>query len=83
MASCAARLGRRKAGREAGREACRAVKLMGLTEIAALLGVSRQRAGQLADTEGFPAPVDEIAAGRIWEPTAVEAWAKATGRLDA
>lgn len=50
--------------------------LLGLTEIAALLGVSRQRASQLAtEYEDFPRPVAELASGRIWETAAIEAWA--------
>jgi prophage regulatory protein len=52
--------------------------LVGLSEIAAMLGVSRQRVGQLArDYDDFPAPVAELASGRIWERTSVEAWANA------
>jgi len=52
--------------------------LVGLSEIATMLGVSRQRAGQLVrDYDDFPPPVAELASGRIWETTAVEAWAKA------
>ncbi len=51
--------------------------LVGLSEIAAMLGVSRQRAGQLVrDYEDFPSPVAELASGRIWETAAVKAWAK-------
>lgn len=52
--------------------------LVGLSEIATMLGVSRQRAGQIVrDYEDFPPPVAELASGRIWETTAVEAWANA------
>jgi hypothetical protein len=52
--------------------------LVGLSEIASMLGVTRQRAGQLVrDYDDFPPPVAELAAGRVWETTAVEAWAKA------
>lgn len=54
--------------------------LMGTTEIAELLGVSRQRADQLSRTDGFPEPVAEIAAGRIWLREEVEVWARRTGR---
>lgn len=54
--------------------------LMGTTEIAELLGVSRQRADQLSRTDGFPEPVAEIAAGRIWLREDVEAWADRVGR---
>jgi hypothetical protein len=55
--------------------------LMGTSEIAELLGVSRQRAAQLAASEGFPAPVVKLAAGPVWERQAVENWAVATGRM--
>ncbi|MGH2473845.1 MAG: DNA-binding protein [Candidatus Limnocylindrales bacterium] len=51
-----------------------------LPEIGDLLGVSR-RAGQLTPTEGFPAPVARISAGRIWRRVEVEPWARETGRL--
>ena len=52
--------------------------LVGLTEIAAMLGVSRQRASQIVrDYDDFPAPVAELASGRIWETAAVRAWAEA------
>ena len=50
--------------------------LMGFKEIADLLGVSRQRARQLAATPAFPEPVARLAAGPIYESAAVEAWAK-------
>ena len=51
--------------------------LVGLTEIASMLGVTRQRAGQLVrDYDDFPPPVADLASGRIWEMVAVEAWAK-------
>ena len=52
--------------------------LVGLTEIASMLGVTRQRAGQLVrDYDDFPPPTADLASGRIWETAAVEAWAKA------
>ena len=55
--------------------------LMGLTEVARLLGVSRQRAHQLAQAEGFPAPTVQLASGPVWETKDVEEWARMTGRL--
>ena len=55
--------------------------LMGTTEISVLLGVSRQRADQLSRNPGFPKPVSEIAAGRIWLRYDVERWARAVGRV--
>ena len=52
--------------------------LVGISEIAAMLGVSRQRVTQLVrDYDDFPTPTAELASGRIWETAAVEAWAKA------
>ena len=55
--------------------------LVGLTEIGEMLGVTRSRAHQLAEADGFPSPVAEISAGRIWERSDVEKWARATGRI--
>jgi hypothetical protein len=37
-----------------------------LVEIAELLGVSKQRAHQIAEEKGFPAPLAEDARGRLW-----------------
>lgn len=56
--------------------------LMGATEIADLLGVSRQRVQQLAKTEGFPAPYDVLTMGAVWLKVDVEAWARETGRIE-
>ena len=52
-----------------------------LAEVAELLGVSRQRADQLARTKGFPEPFETLHAGRIWWRKDVERWARQTGRL--
>jgi len=57
-----------------------AQELVGVAEVAALLGVSTQRVDQLARTEGFPAPVAVLAAGRIWRRADIERWARRTGR---
>ncbi len=57
-------------------------RLMGLTEIAALLGLSRQRTDQIVRQTGFPAPVATLTGGRIWDAEEVERWARETGRLD-
>lgn len=57
-------------------------ELMGLTEIGRMLDVSKQRAGQLAQREDFPAPLSRLAQGPVWRRADVEAWARATGRLD-
>lgn len=50
--------------------------LMGVGEIADLLGVSRQRVDALFRSDpAFPAPTVELLSGRVWERAAVEAWA--------
>ena len=55
-------------------------RLVGIREIAAMLGVSPQRVDQLSNTVGFPVPEAQLASGRIWTRAAVEKWAKQTGR---
>jgi predicted DNA-binding transcriptional regulator AlpA len=58
------------------------IELAGVAEIAALLGVSRQRVDQLVrEHADFPKPVAELAAGRIWLKPEVVAWARRAGRL--
>lgn len=50
-------------------------ELMGAAEVAALLGVSRQRVNQLVHTTGFPEPIAHLDAGRIWLGIDIRAWA--------
>ncbi len=46
-----------------------------MAEVQQLLGgVSRQRASAIVIRPGFPAPLDTLATGRIWDRAAVEAW---------
>jgi predicted DNA-binding transcriptional regulator AlpA len=52
--------------------------LMGLAEVADLLGVSTQRVDQLAHREDFPRSIAELKGGRIWRRRDIEAWAKPT-----
>jgi len=55
--------------------------LVGVAEIAAMIGLSRQRIHQLArEDPTFPAPTVVISAGRVWERVAVEDWARRSGR---
>ena len=54
--------------------------LMGTHEIAAMLGVSRQRAQQITTRKDFPKPYDILHMGKVWRRAAVEAWAKDHGR---
>jgi len=58
-------------------------RLMGVAEVAELLGVSRQRVTQLAKTEAFPEPIAHLAAGPVWQAEDVERWAREAGRLPA
>jgi len=51
-------------------------KTVRLMEIAELLGVSKQRAHQLAGEPEFPDPVAEEGRGRLWDRREVRAWAK-------
>lgn len=51
-------------------------KHVGITEVGTMLGVSKQRASQIVNSDGFPAPADELAQGRIWTRRKVEAWAR-------
>ncbi len=57
--------------------------LVSRVEIAHLLGVSQQRVHQLVAKPDFPAPVIELAIGKVWNREDVERWARATGRLPA
>lgn len=49
-----------------------AAEHMGIAEISALLGVSRQRVGQLITRKDFPAPVSRLAAGPVFTAASVE-----------
>jgi hypothetical protein len=58
--------------------------LVGVSELADLIGVSRQRASELAHSGSFPAPVATLASGPVWiEPAIlryVEEWERRPGR---
>lgn len=47
---------------------------MGAGEIAARLGVVRQRVYQLTGRKGFPDPIAELTMGQVWLTEDVEAW---------
>lgn len=51
-------------------------ELMGVREIAAAVDppMSRQRADQVTKRDDFPAPIAELASGKIWSGTAVRRW---------
>jgi hypothetical protein len=47
-------------------------ELLGVTEMAAKLGVSRQRIAQLSEREDWPPPVAQLAAGPVWAGPSVD-----------
>ena len=57
---------------------------LGVTEVARLLGVSRQRVSELRSRPGFPEPVAELASGPVWRGWQlrrfVEEWPRRPGR---
>lgn len=55
-------------------------QLVGNADIADMLGVTRQRAGQLADVDGFPPAVMTIKAGPLRVRDQVEDWARTWNR---
>lgn len=54
--------------------------LVGVAEIAEMLGVTRQRVHQLTKLDDFPAPEAVLSAGTIWKRTAIEKWMKTKGK---
>lgn len=54
---------------------------VGITEVAGILGVTRQRAHQLTRAERFPKPLAELAAGPIWNRHAIDRFAETWPRL--
>lgn len=57
-------------------ERARLPELVGASEAAEILGVSRQRVHQLATThEDFPEPLVEVRMGPLWAESAIRAWA--------
>ena len=57
--------------------------LVGIAEIVKMLEVSRQYVDRLTrEDPTFPEPEADLASGRVWDRKAVEAWARATGRIE-
>ncbi|KAB1911511.1 DNA-binding protein [Micromonospora sp. AMSO31t] len=56
------------------------MRVMALSEVAHHLGVSRQRAAILVDRPDFPAPIDTLTVGRIWDAAEVRAYAERRGQ---
>lgn len=56
------------------------VRVLGAAEVAVLLGVSRQRVGQLTAKRWFPDPIARLTMGAVWELSDIERMAAQTGR---
>lgn len=58
--------------------------LVGVAELAAQLGVSKQRASELAEQESFPTPVARLRSGPVWTAPSVsrfvDSWPRRRGR---
>lgn len=58
--------------------------LAGVTEVADLLGITRQRLSKLRERREFPAPVAVLASGPVWRArdlsTFAEGWQRKAGR---
>jgi serine/threonine protein kinase len=50
------------------------MRMGGVTEVAEMLGVSRQRLAKLRERADFPDPLGELAQGPVWDLDAVEVW---------
>ncbi len=48
--------------------------LVGATDVARMIGVSRQRVYQLAETATFPPAVAQLARGAMWRRVDIERW---------
>lgn len=55
------------------------IELMGTSEVAALLGISRQRVLVIAQQPGFPKPLAVLKMGNVWRGQDVRDWAGRRG----
>jgi hypothetical protein len=53
---------------------------LGTIDIAELLGVTKQQAGQISRRPGFPAPAKTVGKRRLWRRCDVERWQGARPR---
>ncbi len=54
--------------------------LMGTAEVAAHLGLSRQRVLKLAQGPAFPKPLAVLSMGKVWRGSDIRTWAAARKR---
>jgi len=55
-------------------------KIVGVSEMSKMLGLTKVRVWQLAQHPDFPAPCYEMDAGKFWRLVDFLAWTKRTGR---
>jgi predicted DNA-binding transcriptional regulator AlpA len=48
--------------------------LVGISEIAEMLGVTNGRVSQLTHEDNFPKPLDRIKAGPVWKRQTIQRW---------
>lgn len=58
------------------------LRLAGLAEIRALLGVDARRVAYLMESAGFPEPMARLDAGRVWDLDDVDEWRAKRGHID-
>ena len=56
--------------------------LLGITQIARRLGMSRQRVHKLTERGDFPAPSHTLSTGRVWRERDIERWVARHPRYD-
>ena len=57
------------------------MRMGGVTEVAEILGVSRQRLSKLRERPDFPDPIGKLAQGWIWDLDAVVVWNGSSSRV--
>jgi len=61
-------------------EESNAPDIVGVAEVAEVLGVSKQRASELARSTDFPRPLVHLASGPVWKSSAIVRYVKDWGR---
>jgi hypothetical protein len=65
--------------RPAGAANLRLPPVLGLTELIAVLGVSKTRVAGLIKQPGFPTPIAELSMGRVWDTRQIADYCAARG----
>jgi predicted DNA-binding transcriptional regulator AlpA len=63
-------------------ETMTASNLVGLTEIGKMFDITRQRAYTISKKRGFPAPIDTLSSGRVWDRAEIEKWGETWDRAN-